>query len=203
MGDKKRMGDRYQTSEGKIRLFTRQQDAVLRAIERDGYAVSREVYVSAKYGESAPIFLTGYRWYVREAQKLVKRPEKAEFPYWSFAEPRDAESSGGGTLLELEVPLDEAVFFDMADWTKILNLSYIGESPEEEKKFAEELEYMGLNNTKVMLGAFYPALKNKITDSWQRLFRHHEAIKSGDYSNIHSIEAGLWMIKKEWIVNQG
>lgn len=196
------MGDKYQTSEGKIRLFTRQQEPVLRAIERDGYAVSREVYVSAKYGESAPIFLTGYRWYVKEAQKLVKRPETAEFPYWSFAEPRDAESSGGGTLLELEVPLDEAVFFDMADWTKILNLSYIGETEGDEEEFSREIEYMGLNNTKIMLGAFYPALKNKITGSWQRLFRHHEDIKAGDYGKVHSIEAGLWMIKKEWIVSQ-
>ena len=195
------MGDRYQTSDGKIRLFTRQQKIVTDTIYRDGFCVSKEEYVRSKYGESAPVFLTGYLWYVTEAQKIVARPEGAEFPYWSFAEPMDAESSGGGELLKLEVPLSEAVFFDTKDWTKILNLSYIGKDSADEAAFMEELRDYGLTTSKVMLGSFYPELKKRITDSWQRLFRHHESIKSGDYTGVYTVEAGLWTIKKEWIVD--
>ncbi len=193
------MGERYHISDGRIRLYTRQQQPVIDAIMRDGFCVSKEEYVRAKYGESTPVFLTGYLWYVREAQKIVERPEGAEFPYWSFTEPRNAEGSGGGELLKLDVPVSEAVFFDVRDWTKILNLSYIGESDSDEKAFSEELQSYGLSPSKVMLGSFYPELKGRIMESWQRLFRHHEAIKAGDNSGTDSVEAGLWTIKKEWI----
>ena len=73
MGDKKRMGD----TGDKVILYAAQADAVLKAIERDGRCFSREEYVRRKYGESGPIFLTVYRWFVKEAAKLVPKPEGA------------------------------------------------------------------------------------------------------------------------------
>ena len=59
----------------KVILYAAQADAVLKAIERDGRCFSQEEYVRRKYGESGPIFLTVYKWFVKEAVKLVPRPE--------------------------------------------------------------------------------------------------------------------------------
>lgn len=33
------------------------------------------------------------------------------------------------------------------------------------------------------------------------LFRHHENIKIGNINKIVKVQAGLWQIKKEWIIN--
>lgn len=106
MGDKKRMGD----TGDKVILYAAQADAVLKAIERDGRCFSREEYVRRKYGESGPIFLTVYKWFVKEAVKLVPRPEGAEFPYWSFMNLYSLDQSPGTRTLTLCVPRDEAVF---------------------------------------------------------------------------------------------
>ena len=51
-----------------VTVFSPQAEPVLKAIEQDGICFSREAYVQKKYGESAPIFLTAYRWYVKAAQ---------------------------------------------------------------------------------------------------------------------------------------
>lgn len=103
----------------KVILYAAQADAVLKAIERDGRCFSREEYVRRKYGESGPNFLTVYKWFVKEAVKLVPRPEGAEFPYWSFMNLYSLDQSPGTRTLTLCVPRDEAVFFDMYDWNKI------------------------------------------------------------------------------------
>ena len=51
-----------------------------------------------------------------------------------------------------------------------------------------------------VLTGFYPEMKQKIMDSWPRLFRHHEQIRAGEKSGAKSVQAALWQIKKEWIV---
>ena len=98
MGDKKRMGD----TGDKVILYAAQADAVLKAIERDGRCFSREEYVRRKYGESGPIFLTVYRWFVKEAAKLVPKPEGAEFPYWSFMNLYSLDQSAGTRTLTVQ-----------------------------------------------------------------------------------------------------
>lgn len=182
-----------------IKLYAVQAQPVIDVIQRDGVCYSKAEYVRRKYGESAPIFLTAYNWYVREAEKIVPKPAGAEYPYWAFADLFNADGSSGGNLLQLCVPKDEAVFFDTRDWSKILQLSYLGESTEEERTFAAELERRGMTPNQVMLTAFYPEWKNKIMESWKRLFRHHEAVLSGKIEGLHSVQAGLWRIKKEWV----
>lgn len=183
-----------------IILYTAQADPVRKAIDQDGRCFSREEYVRRKYGESAPVFLTAYRWFVREAEKLVPRPEGAEFPYWAFHDLYGVDVSGGTGILTLQVPRDEAVFFDVYDWNKILCLRYVGLDEAEEKRFHDQMARCGIKEMDAMLSGFYPEWKQKIRDSWLRLLRHHEQIKSGDYTGVKSIQAGLWQIKKEWIV---
>lgn len=194
MGDGKRMDYKSNT----IKLYSSQADIVLAAIERDGVCYSKAEYVRRKYQESAPIFLTAYSWFVKKMETFVPRPKEAEFPYWAFMDLYSVDQSGGN-MLELNVPKEEAVFFDMMDWNRIMQLNYIGENAEDEKEFRFEMEQRGLNPNTVMLTAFYPEWKQKIMASWDRLFRHHEAIKAGDLSGVYSVQAGIWRIKKEWI----
>lgn len=181
-------------------LYTSQAEPVWQAIQNQGAAFSKEEYVQRKYGDSAPVFLTAYRWFVQQFPRYAPKPEQASFPYWAFGDQYLMETGRSSHVLTLEVPKDEAVFFDMQDWNKVIRLQYIGESEADERAFRQELKERGLKSADVMLTNFYPDLKQATYDSWQRLFRHHESIKQGEPAPIHSLQAGLWCIKKEWIL---
>lgn len=183
-----------------VRLYASQTETVWQVIQRDGVAHSRAEYVRKKYGESAPVFLTAYQWYVDHAAKIVPKPEGAEFPYWVFHDPYLLEAGYSTRILTLEVPVEEVVFFDMYDWNKVVQLKFIGQTAPEERAFQRELDARGITGRDVMLTNFYPELKQLTMDSWQRLFRHHEAARKGDLENIGSLQAGLWRIEKEWVV---
>ena len=187
---------------GTIKLYSLQQPRVRRIIEEEGACFSRPEFVAAKYGDASALFLHNYGWFVKEAAKLLPPPEGAVFPYWAFADGYNIE---GGTLredcLSLEVPRDQAVFFDAADWTGIMQLRPLCESPAEEKAIAEELKARGLTAQKAVLSPFYPELRELIVSTWPRLFRHHEAVKAGDASGCKGgVQAALWCIKKAWIL---
>ena len=180
-------------------VYVSQADPVWEAIQRDGVAFSKAEYVRKKYQESAPVFLTAYQWFVSQLPRYVAKPAGAEFPYWAFGDLYMMESGRASHVLALEVPKDEIVFFDMQDWNKVVQMKYIGEDEADERAFQRQLRDRGLDSRTVMLSNFYPDLKMQIQDSWQRLFRHHEAIKQGKDVPIQSLQAGLWCIKKEWI----
>ncbi len=183
-----------------VRLYASQQEVVWQAIQRDGAAYSRAEYVRAKYGIGAPVFLTAYNWFVQQAVAYVPKPEKAEFPYWAFADQYLMQTGRSSRILTMDVPVSEAVFFDMHDWNKIVQLSYIGQTEAEDRSFHRELSARGITTRDVMLTGFYPDLKQKILSSWHRLFRHHEAVCRGDLSGITQLQAGLWCLKQEWIL---
>ena len=135
MGDQKRMDNQRD----QIILYSPQSDAVIDAIQKDGVCYSKPEYIRAKYGESAPIFLTAYQWFVQQAEKLVKKPEGAQFPYWAVAQRSAVDVTGGGTVLTLRVPIEQAVYFDLYDWNKILQFRFLTDDPKEERKFVQEL----------------------------------------------------------------
>lgn len=183
-----------------ITLYSPQAGIVIETLKQDGVCFSRREYVQKKYGESAPIFLTAYDWFVRSASRYVPLPENAQYPYWAFADPKNVDTSAGNRVLKLKVPVREAVYFDLYDWNKILCLQYMGETEAEEKRFRNALADYGIRReSDILLTGFYPDLKRQVLESWERLFRRHEAISSGDLSCIQSIQAGLWCLKKEWV----
>ena len=110
----------------RLTLYAAQAAPVLAALERDGVCHSRAEYVQKKYGESAPIFLTAYHWFVQQLPRFVPKPEGAEFPYWAFRELYSLDQAGTAGVLKLQVPKEQAVLFDLEDWTKITQLRYIG-----------------------------------------------------------------------------
>ena len=192
------MGD----TNNSIRLYSMQAPAVIGAIERDGVCFCKRRFVESKYGLVAPGFLAAYTWFAREAAGIVPPPPGAELPYWVFADMYRLDGSGGGTVLFLDVPVSEAVFFDMYDWNRVLQLRYLPKDEKDGRDFRRELEERGLTETKVMTTPFYPELKARIEDSWRSLFRHDAAIRSGDRSGVGSLQAALWCIKREWITER-
>ena len=184
---------------GTIRLYSAQRAEILNILERDGSCYSKEQFINRKYDESARIFLTAYEWLAREGARFVPKPEKAGLHYWAFTEYIELEASYGDPVLVMDVPLSECLFFNIFDWSKILRLEYIGENEDEERKFREKTKAYGIKHASaIMLGNFYPELNREIENSWQRLFRYHDPISSGERP-ITTIEAALWQIKKSWI----
>jgi len=97
-------------------------------------ADSKKRYIEQKYGSEAKIFLKAYDFFVKEAKKIVQKPNDAEYPFWAAADPKTALSGGGGFLIRLKVPKDKVIFFDKKKWNQILNLSYIADDQEDLKK---------------------------------------------------------------------
>ena len=185
-----------------LTLYAAQAAPVLEALARDGVCHSKAEYVQKKYGESAPVFLTAYNWFVQQLPGYVPKPPGAEFPYWAFRELYSVDQTDTAGVLKLQVPKDRAVLFAVEDWTKITQLRYIGKDAADEQAFAKELAARGLNWNQVMLTAFYPDLKQQILDSWQRLFRYHEALLRGEDCGGIRVQAGLWELRREWIKNE-
>jgi hypothetical protein len=183
----------------RLTLYAAQAAPVLAALARDGVCHSRAEYVQKKYGESAPVFLTAYHWFVQQLPRFVPKPEGAEFPYWAFRELYSLDQAGTAGVLKLQVPKEQAVLFAVEDWTKITQLRYIGKDAADEQAFAKDLAARGLSWNQVMLTAFYPDLKQQIYDSWQRLFRYHEALLRGEDCGGIRVQAGLWELRREWV----
>ena len=189
--------------DNKVILYSPQAEPVWEAVERDGIAYSKREYVQKKYEESAQIFLSAYEEYIRMAEQIVPRADSSNYPYWAFADAEMADPSSGSRIMVLKLPKDEAVFFDAYDWYKVLRLSYIGENEADEESFEKELERRGIkDSSEAILKPFYPDVKRTITDSWKRLLRHDDAIRRRKYDGVRAVQAGLWCIKKEWLLEQ-
>lgn len=187
-------------SDNTVKLYSSQSEAVVKILDRDGICFSRKEYVVKKYEESAPIFTAAYDWFVMEAQKYLPKPKGAEYPYWAFRDLYSVEQSADSKLLQLRIPIDEVIFFDMYDWNKILRLQYVGETKADEEQFRQMLADYGIRKeSDIILTNFYPALKRQVQDSWKRLFLNHENIKQENIKGVGSVQAGLWQLKKEWI----
>lgn len=183
----------------KIILYTSQSLRVINTIEQEGTCFSNEGYIKSKYQESATIFLTIYHWFSAKAQNFVEKPQGAQFPYWVFKDPINVDNTGGN-LLKLQVPLKQGIYFDMYDWIKILQLNYLGQSVTEEHDFKTKIKEQGLTETQIMTTNFYPQLKAEIFASWDNLFKHHNEVATGKKTEVKSIQAALWQIKKEWVL---
>lgn len=180
-------------------LYAAQAEPVWQAIQQDGAAYSKAEYVRKKYEESAPVFQTAYEWFVGQLPRFVPKPEQASFPYWAFTDLYMIETGAFAHILTLKVPMDEAVFFEMDDWNRILRMEYLGRTPAETNRFRQDVKMRGLRDADVMLSQFYPDLRQQTLDSWQNLFRHHEAVLRGE-KPLSGLQAGLWCIKREWVL---
>lgn len=185
-----------------IIVYTNQTNVVLDKIMSQGTCFCKREYIEKKYEESASVFLTPYTWFVNEAQNICKSPEGAEYPYWVFDDIGNVDTSGDGNLLELSIPRNEIVLFDMFDWIKIMQMHYVGTSIQEEQEFSEEVKKYGCDEFKIVTTNFYPALKSKLMNSWKNLFRHHANLINENKEDVRAVQGAIWQIKKEWITSK-
>lgn len=180
--------------ENKIILWTAQTSQVMEELAKNGINYVKEQYITEKYKEAAWSFQLAYQFLAKEAKKRISKPEEAESLIWLYKDPKWIFSGRDTTLLQLSIPADEIILFDLRKWNRILNLSLLG-TPAEEAKFEQELARQGIaNSSDVFANPYYPLLKKKITDSWQKLFENTDIEES-------YLQGACFSLKKEWIIN--
>ncbi len=186
---------------GKIRLYTSQSHEVVNLLKEQKVIHVKREYIIKKYEEVSHVFLEGYDWFVNKAPSIVEKPQGAGYPYWAFTDPEYTSWTPECAMLTLEVPVEEAVFFRVEDWYKILNLSYLPRDEKDGQSFDRLLDNYGIKNKmEIFTKPFYPDLKQKIKKSWDNLFQYHNEVKDGTKERFH-IQAGLWELKLDWVID--
>ncbi|RCW46344.1 MULTISPECIES: DUF3841 domain-containing protein [unclassified Halanaerobium] len=179
----------------KVKLWTQQSKKVKDLLFKEKRLTVKKRYIKRKYGSEAEIFLKAYDFFVSEAKKIVQKPEDAEYPFWAAADPKSVLNGGGGFLIKLQVPKEKIIFFDKKKWNKILNLSYIADDQKDLEEHQKALKKWGItDDSEVMLSPYYPVLKNKIRQSWQKLFE-----SENDGFNSAKRGAAVWVLCSEWV----
>lgn len=193
------MSTNLSSSNDKIKLWTRQNESVLKDLKDNGvYRVKKE-YILQKMDTISDYYLNLYDWYVKNAERIVPRPEEVDYPIW-FSTSSDLmlQPTEGTVILELEVERKYAIITDTNKWGYVVNYFYLPIDKEDEKKHNEELEKYGIGDESALImshkGNFYPLLKKKIISSWERLF------EPCDEKSPLS-QATMWEIKQEWVVD--
>ena len=100
-----------------LRAYTRQHPQVLKTLEQTGVYRVQKSHIEEKSGAISQYYLELYDWYVRHSERLVPRPEGAEYPIWLFLEEENKlPSLPGSVCLELEIPRDLVVLTDVERW---------------------------------------------------------------------------------------
>ncbi|WZL72427.1 DUF3841 domain-containing protein [Clostridiaceae bacterium 35-E11] len=185
----------------KITLYTTQRPIVMKTLEEKGiYHVKRE-FIQQKYKEVSHLFLQCYDWFIRKAQNIVNRPEWAEYPIWTFTDPKYAGYFQDSFLITLEVPKEEVIFFKIEDWNRILNLRYLPRDDQDEFKYMSKLKTYNIEDeTEIFMKPFYPQLKSEVQKSWNNLFKYDKMIKKNGLPE-KPIQGSLWEMRKTWISN--
>lgn len=182
-------------------LYTSQHPIVIETINNKGVYHVKGKYIKKKYQDVSKIFLEGYNWYVSRAEKLVQKPEGAEYPIWTFTSPKYVTVEPGEYFITLRVPIDKVIFFDPRDWNKILNLEYLPKNTEDEENFSKILESYGIRSDEAFNTSFYPHLKSRIKKSWDTLFERVNPKNIKCNSSDINLQASLWEIKSSWIIS--
>ncbi|TDO94637.1 uncharacterized protein DUF3841 [Halanaerobium saccharolyticum] len=178
-----------------IEIWTQQSQKVKELLLKKKRLTVKKRYIKQKYGSEAKIFLKAYNFFVKEAEKIVEKPEAAEYPFWAAADPETALSGGSGFLIKLKVPEDKIIFFDKKKWNQILKLSYLADNQKDANKHQEILKKRGIaDDSEVMLSPHYPVLKNKIKQSWQKLFEAETAEFNSEIKG-----AAVWELRYSWV----
>ena len=145
----------------------------------------------------ADFYLKLYRWYARQGERFVPRPDGVEFPVWvSLSRESMLQLVEGSVVLTLRVPEEALLITDAERWGYRVNQWYIPLDQEDERRHNSELERYGIASESAIIdsdkGNFYPLLRRKIVDSWERLFTCPP--RCGDMA-----QGTLWELRREWL----
>lgn len=176
-----------------LTVYTSQRQIVLDALDTQGVYRVKKAYINAKYGESAWVFSQAYSFFRENGQKILPCPEGAESAVWLFHDARWCHPVEGSPLIRLSIPEELLIPFDLRLWNRVLNMEYIGKSPEEEEEFLTAIKRIGVKNTRQLFtSSFYPLQKRRVINSWLELF------KQMDIPEIY-LQYAVWELRREWI----
>lgn len=182
----------------KSRIFwTRQVEDVLRELDNRGEYIVKKKYIEDKNGSISEFYLRVYDWFTKYSIKYMNISEELRYPIWlSIEEEYMLQPTEGTVILELEIPDTDYLIINNEAWGYRLNYLYIPLNEEDEKVHNQELIKMGIADESDLVltdkGNFYPLLKRKIIDSWERVY-------TTTSSNPREMVAVTWKIKSEWI----
>ena len=177
-----------------IRVWSKQHRSVYDTLMETGRYVAKRDFVHLDLEEHAPLVLEAYDWLVRHSPGAAQKPPDAELPVWlSYEGEATMMQSENTVIFELCIEKDRITPLNIAKWGAILNFSYIPLDGADEKAHRAEMAALGLSDAKACMSQFYPQVKAKIVQSWDRLF--DENVKMGN-----ELCYGLvWELKREWI----
>ncbi len=102
-------------------------------------------------------------------------------------------------ILELEIPRENFLVCSMDCWGYRVNYWYIPLDQEDEENHKKELKRLCIPSEDALVltdkGNFYPLLRRKIIQSWQRVFTLPPKNKQDEV-------ATAWEIRREWIKDE-
>lgn len=185
-------------SEKTVVAWTRQVPQVWDEIQRTGTYRVLEEYVRAKNMDISDYYISMYKWLTERSRSYVSGiPEDASFPVWlAMTEAQRLGEAPGMISFTLEIPEDHVFLIDYDKWGYIVNHFYLPKDAEDEKRHEEELKALGIGNEAQLIstdkGNHYPALKQKIIRSWDRLFE-------GPNEDMDNNVGVVWELRPEWI----
>ena len=179
-----------------ITVWTKQSNKILNTLEQFGRHTVKKEYIVEKMEDHSQLYLDCYTWLVNESKKHMEIPQDVRFPVWVSLKEEEIilnTKNDGTVILELEVPKDNLMTFDIDKWGAIVNYQYIAKDKQDKEQHMKMLENYGLDDdSSAYMSNFYPALKQQIQKSWQRLF--------DDSVKLSAMDVGvLWEVKKEWV----
>ena len=178
--------------------WTRQVPQVWDEIQQTGTYRVLEEYVRAKNLEISDYFIGLYRWLTECCRPHVAAmPEDAKYPVWlALTEAQRLGAAPDTISLTLEVPREALFIVDYDKWGYRVNDWYVPKDAADEAAHNAELETLGISNEAMLImsdkGNYYPAMKNKIIRSWQRIL-------DGPNENMDNNVGCIWEIKREWV----
>jgi len=175
-----------------VTVFTRQHRNIVTVLETAGrYAACRE---NVLRNEDARLMLECYDWLVAHHPRRHLRPVDADYPIWlSYRQDAAILPNPDTVLLELEVDEADITPINIAKWGAINNFSYIPLNEKDARQHRELMEAFGVTDAKACMTQFYPQLRRKIIDSWDRLF--DDTVQLGN-----DLCYGLiWEVRSQWV----
>lgn len=180
-----------------IILWTRQVPQVWEQLCKEGIYQVKEEYIRIKNGSMSDYYLELYRWYTQTAKKYITLNEENRYPIWfSLDGQARLQPLENTVILKARMPREKVLLCNMEAWDLRVNYWYVPENKEDAQKHQKELEQYGINSDDQLIqgekGNFYPLLKNKIKNSWERVFTLVDLPPE-------KLVATAWGLKKEWI----
>jgi len=180
-----------------ITAWTRQVPEVLTELRRNGIYKVREEYIRIKNDTIAEYYLKLYDWYTAKSRKYIDIPADAFYPIWfSLDEDYRLQPVSDSIILKVQLPRDQILIVDIEKWEYRGNDLYVPADKSDEEMFHKELRRYGIADETSLVetskGNFYPLLKRRVLESWERIFTMPPASLKNGF-------ATSWILKEEWV----